>query len=94
MPDTPCAYWNPWLETLPREKLVQIELKNFRQHLRYAQENSPYHRARYKDIAPEEIRTIEDVRGLPLMDKKAAGSLCLQEAKDVPHSGESVPECR
>jgi len=24
------SYWNPFLETLPREKLQQIELKNFR----------------------------------------------------------------
>ncbi len=30
MADGSIPYWNPFLETLPREKLVQIELKNFR----------------------------------------------------------------
>jgi hypothetical protein len=26
-------YWNPLIETLPREKLIQIELKRFRELL-------------------------------------------------------------
>ena len=31
-------YWNPILETLPRERLMEIELKRFREALRWAKE--------------------------------------------------------
>lgn len=62
-------YWNPFLETLPREKLVRIELKNFREILHYAKEHSPFIRERYQDISPDDIKSMEDVRALPLIDK-------------------------
>jgi phenylacetate-CoA ligase len=39
-------YWNPAVETLPRERLVEIELKRFRELLRWSQENSPF----YKEV--------------------------------------------
>ena len=71
MPDSNSVYWNPFLETLPGEKLTGIELKNFRQYLQYAKENCAYYRQRYKDIDSQEIRSIEDIRKLPLIDKKA-----------------------
>jgi len=64
------SYWNPFLETLPREKLVQIELKNFRNILGYAKKHTPFIKKKYRDISPEEIRTIDDVRSLPLIDKE------------------------
>jgi len=64
------SYWNPFLETLPREKLQQIELKNFRNILTYAKENAPFIREKYRGISPEDIETINDVKSLPLMDKE------------------------
>ncbi|MFC1885743.1 phenylacetate--CoA ligase family protein [Thermodesulfobacteriota bacterium] len=70
MPGTNVSYWNPLLETLSRENLIEIELKNFRKYLQYAKENCVFYRDRYKDIDPKEIRSIEDVRKLPLIDKK------------------------
>ena len=63
-------YWNPYLETLSRERLLELELNNFRQLLQYAKEHSPFYRQRYKDFAPEDIETKEDIRRLPLLDKK------------------------
>ena len=39
MPGTNVSYWNPFLETLPRENLIEIELKNFRKYLQYAKKN-------------------------------------------------------
>jgi len=71
MPEKKTIYWNPFLETMPREKLVEIELKNFRRYLRYAREKCEYYRAKYKNIDPEEIRSIEDIRKLPIIDKEA-----------------------
>ncbi len=70
MPGTTMSYWNPFLETLPRENLIEIELGNFRKYLHYAKQNCVFYRDRYKDIDPAEIRSIEDVRKLPLIDKK------------------------
>ena len=37
-------YWNPIIETLPRERLVEIELTRFRELLRWAKENSPFYK--------------------------------------------------
>ncbi len=70
MADGSIPYWNPFLETLPREKLVQIELKNFRAILEYAKKRAPFIREKFGDISPEDIKTMEDVRSLPLIDKE------------------------
>jgi len=63
-------YWNPYLETLSRERLLEIELSNFRKLLHYAKEHSPFYRQRYKNIVPEDIKTKRDLRSLPLLDKE------------------------
>ncbi len=34
-------YWNPLLETLPRDELLQIEIDKFRRVMAFAIENSP-----------------------------------------------------
>ncbi|MEW6671363.1 MAG: AMP-binding protein [Thermodesulfobacteriota bacterium] len=74
-------YWNPVLETLPREKLVEIELKNFRRYLRYAKEHSAFYRKKLKDIEPEDIRTLQDLKGLPLTEKE---DLRIAQASEEP----------
>ncbi len=63
-------YWNPWLETLEPAALRQIELKNFRKYVGYAKEHSGLYRKKLAGINPEDIRTMEDVRKLPLTDKE------------------------
>jgi phenylacetate-CoA ligase len=64
------AYWNPYLETLPREKLIAIQLKRFRGILSYAKDNSPLYSRRFQGIEPEDIKTLDDIRKLPLIDKE------------------------
>jgi phenylacetate-CoA ligase len=54
-------YWNPIIETLPRERLMEIELKRFRETLRWAQEGSPFYKQKLDGIEPEDIRTFEDI---------------------------------
>ncbi len=63
-------YWNPYLETLPREQLVQIQLKRFREIFTYAKTHSALYQHRHRDINPQDIRTLGDVRKLPLIDKE------------------------
>ncbi len=70
MPDN-SIYWNPLLETLPREKLRELQVKKFRRIMEWAYTNSPFYRKLYKDagIEPGDIRTYEDIRKVPKTDK-------------------------
>ena len=70
MTDETRKYWNPFLETLAEEKLLEIELKNFRKHLTYAKEHSPLFKEKYRDINPGDIKSKDDLRNLPLTDKE------------------------
>jgi len=70
MPSAQHAYWNPFIETLPREHLKEIQLKNFRSLLSYAKTHSVFYRRRYNQIEPEDIRNMDDVRALPLVCKE------------------------
>ena len=63
-------YWNPYLETLPRDQLVEIQLKRFRRILSYAKTHSAFYRERYAGLDPQDIKSLEDVRKLPLTDKE------------------------
>lgn len=63
-------YWNPIIETLPRERLREIELKRFREVLRWAKDTSPFYRKKLQGIEPEDIKTFEDVAKVPITEKE------------------------
>jgi len=75
-------YWNPVIETLPRERLLKIELKRFREVLRWAKKDSPFYRKKLHGIEPEDIRTLEDVSKVPITEKEELREA--QEGKE-PH---------
>jgi len=64
-------YWNPVLETLPREKLEALQLKKFKQALTWAYRHSPFYRKHYQDVGlePGDIKTWEDVWNVPKVEK-------------------------
>ena len=64
-------YWNPLLETLPREKLRALQIKKFRRIVQWAYGHSAFHRSLYKSagVTPEDIRCIEDVEHVPKVEK-------------------------
>ena len=64
-------YWNPLYETLPREKLRELQVKKFRRIMEWAYGNSPFYRKLYKDagIEPGDIRTFDDIKKVPKTDK-------------------------
>lgn len=64
------SYWNPYLETLSREKLNVIELAYFRNMLAYAKNSSRFYREKLAGIEPEMITSLDDVRNLPLTEKE------------------------
>ena len=64
-------YWNPVLETLPREKLRALQLKKFKSIFRWTYENSRFHRPLYDKagITPSDIREFKDIRHVPKVEK-------------------------
>lgn len=70
-------YWNPWLETLPQEKLRQLQLKKFRDIFAWAYNHSPFYRNLYKEagIEPGDIKTFEDIRKVPKTEKSMLRSI-------------------
>ncbi|MCK4862790.1 MAG: hypothetical protein KAS25_00770, partial [Dehalococcoidales bacterium] len=64
-------YWNPVLETLPREKLRQLQLIKFREIFTWAYEHSKFYHKLYSDagMEPGDIKTFDDIRRVPKMEK-------------------------
>ena len=64
-------YWNPVVETLPREKLQQLQFKKFQRILRWAYDNSPFYHRLYNSagLEPGDIKTYEDIKKVPKTDK-------------------------
>ena len=64
-------YWNPLLETLPLEKIRDLQLKKFRRIFEWTYEHSKFHRSLYDNagIKPGDIRSLDDVRHVPKVEK-------------------------
>jgi phenylacetate-CoA ligase len=62
---------HPLLETMPREQLAEVQLTRLRDSVRNAFDNVPTHRARLAEahIAPDDIRSLADLRHLPFTVK-------------------------
>ena len=69
--DVQQKYWNPVLETLPHEKIRQLQLKKFKQIFRWTYDHSKFHRQLYEQagIKPDDIRSFEDIRQVPKVEK-------------------------
>src|SRR3990170_15580 len=66
-------YWNPYLETMPREELDRFHLRRIQTIIGYAYENSPFYRRLYDaaGLKPEDIKTLDDyAKRVPTIDKK------------------------
>ena len=74
-------YWNPVLETLPPEKLRQLQLKKFQRIFRWAYEHSKFHRKLYNNagIEPGDIKTLDDIRRVPKVEKAMMRSVQSKE---------------
>ncbi len=64
-------YWNPFVETLPPERLQALQLEKFKRVFRWAYDRSRFHRSLYDaaGITPNDIRSLEDVRQVPKVEK-------------------------
>ena len=52
-------YWNPLMETLPLEKLKELQVKKFRRVLKWAYVRSKFHRKLYEEagLKPGDIKS-------------------------------------
>ena len=78
-------YWNPYLETLPRGDLEAMELRYFRAIISHARRNCALYSQKLRHIQPREIRSMEDVRQIPLTEKEELRAF--QEAPPHPYGG-------
>lgn len=64
-------YWNPMIETLPLERLRELQLRKFVKILEWAYERSKFHRRLYQEagLEPADIKTWDDIRKVPKVDK-------------------------
>jgi phenylacetate-CoA ligase len=64
-------YWNPILETMPQEKLRELQFKKFQNIVKWAYENSPFYRSLYgkAGLEPGDIKTFDDIRKVPKTEK-------------------------
>ena len=64
-------YWNPVLETLPREKLKILQFRKFKQILNWAYTRSKFHKALYDraGLTPDDIRSFDDIKKIPKVEK-------------------------
>lgn len=64
-------YWNPFIETLPMERLRELQLKKFKRALQWAYDHSPFYRRIYEEagLEPGDIKTHDDIRRVPKVEK-------------------------
>ena len=64
-------FWNPLMETLPRDKLRDLQVKKFQRIIEWGYKNSRFHRQLYQDagIEPGDIKTMEDIARVPKVEK-------------------------
>ena len=58
------------LDEVTREDFTEYQLFRFREQMRYAEENSPYYRHKFKDagVRPEDINTWDDLEKVPFTE--------------------------
>lgn len=74
-------YWNPFLETLPLERLQQLQLKKFKKLFDYTYQNSKFHRRLYQQagLEPGDIKTFADIAKVPKVEKAMMRSIQRQD---------------
>jgi phenylacetate-CoA ligase len=61
--------FEPRAETLPRERLRELQTDRLRSLIDYVKERVPHYRRRLADAEPEDIDTLDDIRALPFTRK-------------------------
>jgi phenylacetate-CoA ligase len=65
-------YWRKEIETLPRERLEELQLQNFRERMQYVYDKSHMYKRKYDEagIKPSDIQTLDDIQHVPFTVKE------------------------
>ncbi|MBW1888187.1 MAG: phenylacetate--CoA ligase family protein [Deltaproteobacteria bacterium] len=82
-------FWNPLLETLPQEKIRNLQLKKFKRIFGWAYDHSKFHRSLYEKagITPSDIRSFKDIRYVPKVEKAMMREV---QQRDPFHYGDAL----
>jgi len=63
--------FNKKIETLPRKKIAELQLKSLKETVHRVYENVPFYKEKFKElkIKPEDIKTLKDIQKLPFTTK-------------------------
>lgn len=69
--------WNPVLETMPHEKIRDLQLRKFKRILNWAYSHSKFHKELYQKagLKPEDIQTLGDAAKIPKVEKSMMRSI-------------------
>ena len=83
-------YYQPEIETMPREQLRQLQNDRFMKQLRHVWDNVPYYRQKMEDkgISIDDIHSLDDLHKLPFLSKDD-----LREAYPYGLKGKPLNEC-
>ena len=78
-------YFQPEIETMPREELRKMQLERMRESLRNAYENVPLYRERFDaaGVTPDDLESLEDIAKFPYRPR-----LVLDGVGDIPGPAE------
>ncbi len=64
-------YYQPELECMPREEMIQLQNQRLKQQVRHVWEDVPYYRKKMeaRGLTPEDIQSIDDLHKLPFLSK-------------------------
>jgi phenylacetate-CoA ligase len=65
-------FYNPQFETLSQDELSRIQLERLKDRVKFVYDNNAIQRERYKKtgVEPGDVKTLEDIEKLPMMDKE------------------------
>ncbi len=64
-------YYQPEIETAPREKILEIQNKKIVKQVRHVYDNVPYYKKLMdeKGVTPDDIKSVDDIKKLPFLSK-------------------------
>ena len=65
-------YYQPDIETMPREQLRELQLECMKQSVRHAYDNVAFYQQSFKEagVTPDDLQTLEDLERLPFVVKQ------------------------
>ena len=81
-------YWNPLIETLPPEKLRDLQFMKFKRTLDWVYQNSPFYKKIYKKagLEPGDIKNTNEIRHIPKIEKSKSGNFVMRWENGMPLS--------